>query len=92
MPNPARFEDLVKRLESDPALNAQIEAAPSEVEKRAILDNNGFADLTVEDAKAYAAQVAPELGEEELAQIAGGGDTTAWTVTTVTVSTVAAAG
>lgn len=72
MANPARVEALVRRLETDTALRDQITAAPSPDEKRALLDQNGFADVTIDDVKAYRDQTLLALSDEQLDQVAGG--------------------
>lgn len=96
MPNPARVEALLKRMESDTALTSQLTAAPNEVEKRALLDRSGFNDVQMDDVKQYLLQTNPaltELNEEALAQIAGGELDATDTVkaTVVTGAAVAAA-
>ena|SRR5579884_3793137 len=93
MANPARVEDLVRKITSDPKFSAQLNAAFSQADKKRVLDQAGFGDLKEEDVMAYHRQAAPELSDEQLAAAAGGaGDlpTTTTTATTITGTATAA--
>ena len=77
----ARADELVQTMERDDAFRAAVEAAPTIAAKRAVLDARGFADVGLDDMRAYVEgqggtlAVQPggrELSEQELAAVAGG--------------------
>ena len=77
----SRAEALVQAMGRDPAFRAAVEAAPTAAAKRAVLDARGFADIELEDMKAYVERKGGKLAEppggrelsnEELAAVAGG--------------------
>ncbi len=76
-----RAEELVQTMERDDAFRSEVEAAPTMTAKRAVLESRGFADIDLEDMKAYveskggtlvAKDSGRELSEQELAAVAGG--------------------
>ena len=76
-----RAEELVRAMERDAAFRAEVEAAPTVAAKRRVLDARGFADVGLDDMRAYVESlggtltVVPggrELSEQELAAVAGG--------------------
>ena len=76
-----RAEELVQTMERDPAFRAEVESAPTVTAKRHVLDSRGFADIDLEDMKAYVEskggtltvpERGKELSEQELASVAGG--------------------
>lgn len=85
MPNAARVEELVKKLETDNKLGAQIASASTPAAKKQVLEANGFGDITTDDVMAYHKAAAPTLSDADLQQVAGGGDTITTTTTTTTV-------
>ncbi len=92
MANPARVEELVKKIDSDNKFGAQIAAAYSPADKRRVLEQAGYGDITEEDVMAYHKQAAPQLSDADLEQVAGGaGDTITTTTTTTTVVASASA-
>ena len=79
----ARAEELVQAIERDAAFRAAVEAAPTAAAKRQLLDERGFADVGLEDMRAWVESkggtltLQPggrELSEQELAAVAGGGE------------------
>ncbi len=85
MANATRAQELVRKIESDPKFGAQIAAASGQAEKKRILQQAGFGDVTEEDVMAYHKQAAPQLSDADLEQVAGGTDTITTTTTTTTV-------
>ena len=77
----ARAETLVQTMERDAAFQSEMQAAPTVRAKRAVLDTHGFADVSVEDMRAYVEskggtlvvpQAGHELSDAELSAVAGG--------------------
>ena len=77
----ARAEALVQAIDRDAAFQSEVQAAPTVGAKRAVLDGHGFADVTVEDMRAYVEskggtlnvpQTGHELSDAELSAVAGG--------------------
>lgn len=95
-----RAEALVHAMEQDSSFQQQVESAPTAAQKREILDQHGWRDVTLDDMKAYAESMGGklvvkssdrELSDQELDTVVGG-----WTETdsmiTGTVIGVAVAG
>ena len=78
----ARADELVQTMERDAAFRAEVEAAPTAAAKRRLLDERGFADVGLDDMRAWVERqggtlvVRPvggqELSDQELAAVAGG--------------------
>ena len=78
-----RAEELVQAVDRDAAFQAAIQAAPTVGAKRQVLDSHGFADVHLDDMRAYVEskggtlnvpEGGQELSEQELAAVAGGLD------------------
>ncbi len=78
-----RAEALVQTIDRDAAFQAAVQAAPTVTAKRAVLDSRGFADVGLEDMKAYVEskggtlnppEMGRELSDQELTAVAGGFD------------------
>ena len=81
MVDTVRAETLVTAMDRDAAFQSEVQAAPTVGAKRAVLDGHGFADVTVEDMRAYVEskggtlnvpQTGHELSDAELSAVAGG--------------------
>lgn len=77
-----RADALVQTIERDDAFRAEIQAAPTANAKRQVLDTHGFQDVGLEDMRTYVESQGgtltiprggSELGDDELAAVAGGG-------------------
>jgi predicted ribosomally synthesized peptide with nif11-like leader len=77
----ARAEALVQAMDRDAAFQAAVQEARTVGAKRAVLDAHGFADVSVEDMRAYVEskggtlnvpQAGEELSDAELSAVAGG--------------------
>ncbi len=77
----ARAEELVGAVERDATFRSEVEAAPTVAAKRQVLDSRGFADVGLDDMRAYVEskggtltlqEGGRELSEQELAAVAGG--------------------
>ena len=77
----ARAEALVQAMDRDTAFQAEVKAASTVGAKRAVLDGHGFADVSVEEMRAYVEskggtlkvpQAGHELSDAELSAVAGG--------------------
>ena len=81
MAETARAEALVQAMDRDAAFQAEVQEARTVEGKRAVLDAHGFADVSLEEMRAYveskggtlkAPQAGEELSDAELAAVAGG--------------------
>ena len=81
MANTTRAEALVQAMDRDAAFQSEVKGARTVGEKRAVLDAHGFADVTVEEMRAYVEskggtlnvpQAGHELSDAELSAVAGG--------------------
>jgi len=98
-----RADELVQTMERDAEFRTEVESAPTVTAKRAVLESRGFADVSIDDMKAYveskggtlvAKDSGRELSEQELAAVAGGatdGEIVAYTAMGVGVVGMAAA-
>jgi len=77
----ARAEALVQAIDRDAAFQSEVQAASTVGAKRAVLDGHGFADVSVEEMRAYVEskggtlkvpQAEHELSDAELSAVAGG--------------------
>lgn len=83
-----KAQELLRRTASDDEFRARLEAATQD-EKRAILREEGFADVKLSHvSKALPESAGGELSDEEFAAVAGGSGKT----TNVTISAAASAG
>ena len=81
MADTARAEALVRAMEGDAAFQSEVKEARTVGAKRAVLDTHGFADVSLEDMRAYVEskggtlnvpQAGHELSDAELSAVAGG--------------------
>ncbi|APR76362.1 Hypothetical protein A7982_01709 [Minicystis rosea] len=82
-----RAKDLIKRVATDPTLRAALSAAQTVEDKRKVLDDNGFADVTAEDLQ----RAAPPAVRREAPNRATTTSTTTTTVFAVASAAVAGA-